>query len=176
MADQPDSPAPPGGPIRPGVHIPVRYRDETTAYLLWAVGFAGLCGMHRFYADRPVSGLLWLVTFGFCGVGQLLDAFFVPGQVAAANARLALTAPVAYPPPQLPPPRRVRRKDALRIALCRAAKDNAGILTVTDAVMATGLPHEEVAAALDDMARQRWVEIDNHPRSGVVIYRFTDFA
>ena len=45
-----------------------------------------------------------------------------------------------------------------------------------DAVLATGEPHEEIEKHLDEMARQRWVDIDNHPDSGVVVYRFTDFA
>ena len=64
----------------------------------------------------------------------------------------------------------------MRIDLCQAAKTNDGILTVTDAVLATGTTHEQAEKALDEMAKRRWVEIDNHPDSGVVIYRFTDFA
>jgi len=156
--------------------VPVKYRDPGTGYMLWAAGFVGFCGLHRFYADKPISGLIWLFTAGLCGIGQVLDVFFVPGQVAAANARLALAAPNGAPPPQLPAPRRISKKDALRIALCRAAKENGGILTVTDAVLATGRPHEEIEKHLDEMARQRWVDIDNHPDSGVLIYRFIDFA
>ena len=163
-------------PAQPQYMVPVNYRDQTTGFILWAGGFLGLCGLHRFYADKPFTGLLWLFTAGLCGIGQILDVFFVPGQIAAANARLALAAPVGASQPRLPPPRRISRKDALRIALCRAAKDNGGILTVTDAVLATGEPHEEIEKHLDEMARQRWVDIDNHPDSGVVVYRFTDFA
>ena len=159
-----------------GPQLPVKYRDATTAYLLWAGGFIGLAGLHRFYTDKPISGLVWLFTAGLCGIGQLVDAFFIPGQIAAANARLSLQAPASAPPPQLPAPRRISKADAMRIALCRAAKDNGGVLTVTDAVMVTGHPHEEVEKALDEMARRRWVDIDNHPDSGVIIYRFLDFA
>jgi len=56
-----------------------------TAYLLWLGCGLGLCGLHRFYAGKPLSGLLWLFTGGLCGVGQLFDLLFIPGMVARAN-------------------------------------------------------------------------------------------
>jgi TM2 domain-containing membrane protein YozV len=55
------------------------------AYLLWLGCFLGLCGLHRFYLGKPVTGLLWLFTFGLLGVGQLLDLLLIPGMVAQAN-------------------------------------------------------------------------------------------
>lgn len=48
------------------------------AYLLWLPGLCGLCGLHRFYLGRPLSGLAWLFTLGLLGAGQLLDLFLVP--------------------------------------------------------------------------------------------------
>ena len=149
-------------------------KETGTAYLLWCAGLLGLNGLHRFYSDKPWTGLLWLLTGGFCFVGQLVDLLLIPGQVALSNARLALAA--GQPLPALPPKRRISKKDALRIALCRAASESGGALSVTDGVMATGQPHDEVEKALDEMARRQWVDIDNHPDTGVVIYRFLDFG
>ena len=149
-------------------------RDTGTAYLLWCAGLLGINGLHRFDSDKPFTGLLWLATGGLCLVGQFVDLLLIPGQVAVANTRLALAG--RSPMPELPPRRRVSRKDHMRILLCRAAAEKGGAITVTDGVMATGQDHVAVEKALDEMARRRWVEIANELDSGVVIYRFTDFG
>lgn len=63
-------------------------RDERSvgwAYGLWVVGLFGFCGIHRFYAGRWASGLLWLLTGGLCGVGQLVDLLFIPRMVEDHN-------------------------------------------------------------------------------------------
>jgi hypothetical protein len=60
-------------------------KDSGTAYILWAFGLCGLCGLHRFYLGQPVPGILYLLTFGVCGIGQLVDLFLIPGEVRTAN-------------------------------------------------------------------------------------------
>ena len=44
-------------------------------YLLWIFGFLGA---HRFYFGRPVSGTVYLFTFGLLGIGWLVDLFLMP--------------------------------------------------------------------------------------------------
>ena len=44
-------------------------------YLLWIFGFTG---SHRFYFGKPISGTIWLFTFGVFGIGWLVDAFLIP--------------------------------------------------------------------------------------------------
>ena len=51
------------------------------AYVLWAAGFFGFAGLHRIYMGRPISGVLWLMTLGLCGVGQLIDLMFMPRMI-----------------------------------------------------------------------------------------------
>lgn len=46
--------------------------------------------MQRFYNRRPVSGILYLLTFGICGLGQLIDLFLIPGFVESSNYPLLL--------------------------------------------------------------------------------------
>ncbi len=56
-------------------------------YLLWALGWFGFCGIHRFYVGKPLTGLLWFFTGGLCLVGQIIDVFLIPGMVEQANHR-----------------------------------------------------------------------------------------
>ena len=60
-----------------------------TAYLLWLPCLVGVCGLHRFYAGRPLTGLLWLATLGLLGIGQLMDLALIPGMVARPRRRAA---------------------------------------------------------------------------------------
>ncbi len=63
-------------------------RSIPVAYILWF--FLGLLGVHRFYCNRVLSGLLWLVTLGLFGIGWLVDLFIIPGMVRNANAEARL--------------------------------------------------------------------------------------
>lgn len=35
--------------------------------------FLGIFGVHRFYVGKIGTGLLWVFTAGFCGIGVLVD-------------------------------------------------------------------------------------------------------
>ena len=60
-------------------------RSVGWAYLLWLPSFVGLFGVHRFYAGRWASGLLWFFTGGLCGIGQLVDLLFIPRMIEDHN-------------------------------------------------------------------------------------------
>ena len=60
-------------------------RDVGMAYLLWLPSWVGFCGLHRFYAGRWISGLVWFFTFGLCGFGQLIDLIFIPRMIEDIN-------------------------------------------------------------------------------------------
>lgn len=62
-------------------------RSQGTSYLLWLLCFVGLCGIHRFYAGKWITGILWLLTGGFFLIGQIVDLFLIPGQIERANTR-----------------------------------------------------------------------------------------
>ena len=66
----------------------IQKRDERNvaiAYVLWLPSFFGVCGLHRLYAGRWVSGLIWLFTGGLCGVGQFIDLLFIPLMIEDHN-------------------------------------------------------------------------------------------
>lgn len=46
-------------------------KSKKTACLLCL--FGGFLGLHRFYVGRVMTGLLWMVTLGFCGIGWAVD-------------------------------------------------------------------------------------------------------
>lgn len=53
-------------------------RDLFFGYLTWATCFVGMCGLHRLYTGRYLTGLLWFATGGLFMVGQLIDLGFIP--------------------------------------------------------------------------------------------------
>jgi serine/threonine protein kinase/TM2 domain-containing membrane protein YozV len=63
------------------------------AYILWL--FGGWLGLHRFYAGRIWSGILWFFTFGCFGFGWIYDLFAIPSMVREARASGFLTVPSA---------------------------------------------------------------------------------
>jgi TM2 domain-containing membrane protein YozV len=60
-------------------------RSVGVAYLLWFGGFFLFCGLHRFYAGKPITGIIWLLTGGLLGFGQLIDLILIPGMIDQAN-------------------------------------------------------------------------------------------
>ena len=64
-----------------------RPRRLSVAYLLWLLGVVGLCGLHRWYCHRRLSAVIYFVTLGLCGVGQVLDWFRIAAMVRRANRR-----------------------------------------------------------------------------------------
>jgi hypothetical protein len=50
-------------------------KNRLTTLVLCLVG--GYLGVHRFYAGRIGSGVLWLVTFGLFGVGWIYDIVMI---------------------------------------------------------------------------------------------------
>jgi len=62
-------------------------KSTGVAYVLWALCIVGLCGIHRFYAGKVLTGIIWLFTFGLLGFGQLIDLVLIPGMITNANLR-----------------------------------------------------------------------------------------
>jgi len=60
-------------------------KSSGTAYLLWLFVFIGLCGIHRIYCRKTATGILWLLTLGLLGIGQVIDLILIPGMVDRAN-------------------------------------------------------------------------------------------
>jgi TM2 domain-containing membrane protein YozV len=157
-----------------------------TAYLLWLGCLFQVHGLHRFYLGKWQTGVLWLCTFGLFGVGQLVDLWLIPTMVADRNAKLTGGNLNALEPNlTLTQASLVSGQASVQwstptqqqtIALLQAAATHGGRLSVTQGVMATGLGFSEVEAILQAMLKTGYVEIDNNPETGVVVYEFKELV
>jgi TM2 domain-containing membrane protein YozV len=149
---------------REGLH------SKGIAYLLWLGWPLGLGGLHRFYLGRPVSGFFYLITWGFLGVGQIIDLFRMSRLVREENLKLLGAeaevlggATRALPAAEGPNTRQL---------LLQAAARNDGKLTVTQGVLASGRDFAEVERILDQMVKAGYVGMDNDPATGHIFYYF----
>ena len=56
------------------------------AYLLCIVpSLFFIAGIHRFYLGKIGTGILYLLTFGWFGIGIIYDLFTLPNQIRMAN-------------------------------------------------------------------------------------------
>lgn len=159
---------------------------EGISYGLWCTCLLGLFGLHRIYLGKYGTGILYLLTFGLFGIGQFVDLIRMRKLVADANIRegYALHPRAAH---QLlmqhegSGARSARGElkkspKPLRLRLLEAAMVRGGAISVTEGVAATGAGFEEVEETLRGLVKAGYVDVDNAPNSGVVIYRFTEFG
>jgi TM2 domain-containing membrane protein YozV len=64
-------------------------RSLGAAYGLWALCLLGVAGVHRFYCGKPITGVIWLLSWGLLGLGSLIDLFLIPGMVERRNYEAA---------------------------------------------------------------------------------------
>lgn len=65
--------------------------DYNIAWLLLV--FLGLFGIHRFYLGKIGTGLLYLLTFGLCGLGYIYDMWTLNDQITLINGRYSRQPP-----------------------------------------------------------------------------------
>ena len=153
--------------------------SEVVGYGLWFGWLFGFAGLHRFYLGKYMTGLLWMLTWGLFGIGQIFDLVRMKKLVRDANIRegylphprwAAELNRMAHSPAALP----TAPEKTLKHQLLDAAMALKGELSVTEGVAATGASFEAVENTLNELLETGYVDIDNRPDSGVIVYRFTE--
>ena len=166
--------------VKPSAPPAPAIKSLLAAYLYLAV--TGLAGWHRFYLGRPaiiwVGGVLGQTALAigtgnplfFWGVAAMLaaDLVEIPGWVRQCNKTTVAARADAKA-------KKNKAKD-IRTLLLQEAHRGDGKLTVTQGVLATGLDWERVEACLRDMVQAGYVDVDNEPGSGVIVYVFPELV
>ncbi len=73
----------------------IRFHDgEINFSIAWLLlTFVGLLGIHRMYMGKWPSGILYLLTFGLCGVGYMYDFWTLNDQISLINGSHQNTTP-----------------------------------------------------------------------------------
>jgi TM2 domain-containing membrane protein YozV len=157
-------------------------RSTGLAYLLWCTGFFGACGVHRFYAGKYASGILWLLTGGLLGIGQFLDLFFIPGMIEKKNLKYQLSQGgvpqkrlteelVIRDMPRNQLVQKIPPKKSDTYTILKLAKTNPRGVSVADCVIATEKPIAEVKKLLNELYHEGLLNIDNDLETGAVVYK-----
>lgn len=161
--------------------------SKEVAYLLWLLWLFGLGGIHRFYAGKPLSGFIWLITWGFFGFGQLIDLVLIPSMIDEQNLKyLALrggnqantqTVVVNINESELQAgkallqkPKDLAPQNEL-VTILQLAQSKGGSITLVDAVIATQKPTSEVKNMIKKCCDEGLMEIDNSESTGMIIYK-----
>jgi len=156
------------------------------AYLLWLFSGCGALGFHRFYLGKIPTGVLWLLTGGLGMVGSIYDFFTLPGQVREANLRKALYDHAMYHQPigsgdwryANDAQARVVKTDTIEKEspehlILKLAKENKGILTVSEVALGANIPIEEAKNYLETLVSKGFADLRVR-KSGSLVYVIPD--
>jgi predicted transcriptional regulator len=165
------------------------------AYLLWFLSCFGIFGFHRFYLGKTATAILWFFTGGGFLVGTIYDFFTLPDQVKEANFRKALFNKNNVHNNERGPNRNVPRenwryaedaqykvvhggrekKEHPERIILKLAKENSGVLTVSDVALAADIPVEEAKKYLEALVSKGFAELRVR-KSGSLVYVIPDMA
>ncbi|MCL2381398.1 MAG: TM2 domain-containing protein [Treponema sp.] len=155
------------------------------AYILWLGSFFGALGFHRFYLGKTLTGFLWMFSGGLFGIGSIYDLLTLPAQVREANMLKALheqirrqhTGKVGWRYANDAQFRvmdgKAPEKEHPEQVILKIAKENNGILTVSDVALGANVPMEESKKLLEALVTKGFVELRVR-KSGSLVYVVPD--
>jgi TM2 domain-containing membrane protein YozV len=67
-------------------------KEEQGLMILALIGFFGFAGIHRLTTGDTALGIIYLLTFGLCGVGTIIDLVNIKKITAEYNRKQAIEA------------------------------------------------------------------------------------
>ena len=178
-------------------------KSTGTAYLLWCACLFGGCGIHRLYLGKYGTGVLYLLTFGLLGIGQLIDFFRIPSMVEHENLKWQLRqgatvniniqgqsdqqitverqhSAQSYQPTREQPLRRevqpppLDPEKTLENTILKLARKFRGQLTPLELAANSSLSLEEADKSLENFVRKGYANM-RVTDEGTIIYEFPGF-
>ena len=154
------------------------------AYLLWLFSGCGALGFHRFYLGKVPTGILWMLTGGLGMIGSIYDFFTLPGQVREANLRNALYDHAAhqqsigggdwrYANDAQSRVIKTDEKEQPERVVLKLAKENKGILTVSELALGANISIEEAKKYLETLVSKGFADLRVR-KSGSLVYVIPD--
>lgn len=146
-----------------------------TSYLLLGLSVFGLAGIHRFYLRKYGTGILWLLTWGFFGVGTFVDLLRMPWMVREANLRIRYRDALFSDAPPAPRLAGVAPKtESVEHAILRVARRNRGPVAPSEVALETETSIDQAKGHLDKLVEKGFAELRVR-KSGQLVYVIPDF-
>lgn len=144
------------------------------AYLFWFASWFGFAGLHRFYLGKPVSGVIYLLTWGLGGIGTIYDAITMPSliQRSRLERRIERALDEEDRPFRIQPTREPH--ESIEHAILRVANGNHGIVTPSKIALERNISIESAKTELERLNVGHVCEI-RVTRSGTIVFAFHDF-
>ncbi|MEM7402841.1 MAG: TM2 domain-containing protein [Myxococcota bacterium] len=147
-------------------------KNLTISYVLCAVGmFTPLAGLHRFYLGRPVSGMLYTMTWGFFGIGTFLDMLQMPLLVQETNALSSARNVDMLMDSWLDSQEYTTEPNSIDNRILHLANSNQGTVTVQMVSLETGLSLQQSQQELDRLLKEGFCTVDVSD-DGCMLYTF----
>ncbi len=152
------------------------------SYVFWTTWLFGVGGIHRLYNGKIFTGLLWLFTYGLFGIGQLIDLVLLPQIVDEYEEKLRAKLGVSVYGIPLSEPPAIAKLLSNPIGqqqihqLVKAAAIRQGKISVTQAVMDTGMSFNQVETLFTQLVQSGYVSRYKDIHTGVVIYEFNELV